>query len=195
MACLLHVRLVIGAVCLSNRRAERFKIQYLASDLKAPCPHLRIPSMSRAGLPTGRCSATVPTRLTVLADSPWMTARSSGRQHLRMAKAAAAGESETWRQATPLATECLGDDLGKDQEPTIADLLIHWYKAVRSRPSRLVDHTPTEPPATARWPHSTISTSVSTSPMAQTRCSRTASPGPSPTANSPTPTTVTASSR
>ena len=79
MPCLLHVRLVFGAVCLSNRRASGSRSNTCPAISRPRCPPLPIPSMSRAGLPTGRCSATAPTRPSrSMADNPWVTARSRG---------------------------------------------------------------------------------------------------------------------
>ena len=45
----------------------------------------------------------------------------AGRQHYRMAKAAAAGQTETWESSNDLVKEYLKYDHGKDQGANIAD--------------------------------------------------------------------------
>ena len=83
----------------------------------------------------------------------------AGRQHYRMAKAAAAGETETWETTNALVTEYLTYDHGQDNGANIADLLLSWYKAGRSWPSPR-STTPTRPRWTPPWPRSTASTSA-----------------------------------
>ena len=65
----------------------------------------------------------------------------AGRQHYRMAKAAAVPETETWESSNALVAEYLAYDHGKDQGANIADLLLYWYKAGTILAFAPVDHT------------------------------------------------------
>jgi hypothetical protein len=65
----------------------------------------------------------------------------AGRQHLRMAKAAAGEETENWETTDQLVTEYLDYDHGKDQGANIADLLLFWYKAGKIKAFAPVDHS------------------------------------------------------
>jgi hypothetical protein len=53
----------------------------------------------------------------------------AGRQHLRMAKAAGYGESETWETSNELVEEYLTYDGGQDDGAVISALLLSWYRA------------------------------------------------------------------
>lgn len=52
----------------------------------------------------------------------------AGRQHLRMAKAAGYGESETWETSNQLVREYLTYDGGQDDGAVISALLLSWYR-------------------------------------------------------------------
>jgi hypothetical protein len=65
----------------------------------------------------------------------------AGRQHARMAKAAAGGEPEAWESSNDLVAEYLAYDGGQDQGANIADLLLYWYKAGQILAFAPVDHT------------------------------------------------------
>ena len=65
----------------------------------------------------------------------------AGRQHYRMAKAAAENETETWEASNDLVKEYLSYDHGKDEGANIADLLLHWYKAGKIVAFAPLDHT------------------------------------------------------
>ncbi len=65
----------------------------------------------------------------------------AGRQHYRMAKAAAGDESQTWESADDLVAEYLTYDHGQDQGANIADLLLYWYQAGKILAFAPVDHT------------------------------------------------------
>jgi hypothetical protein len=67
----------------------------------------------------------------------------AGRQHLRMAKAAAGQEQEKWETSNQLVAEYLHYDHGKDVGANIADLLLTWYRAKRILAFAPVDHTST----------------------------------------------------
>jgi hypothetical protein len=64
-----------------------------------------------------------------------------GREHLRMAKAAAAGITETWETSNALVAEYLAYDHGRDEGAVIADLLLSWYRAGKILGFAPIDHT------------------------------------------------------
>jgi hypothetical protein len=79
--------------------------------------------------------------LTVHGGQPVGDCTFAGRQHLRMAKAAASGTTETWETTDQLVTEYLAYDHGKDEGANIADLLLAWYQAKKILAFAPVDHT------------------------------------------------------
>jgi hypothetical protein len=81
--------------------------------------------------------------LTVNNGQPVGDCTFAGRQHLRMAKAAAGSETETWETTDQLVTEYLAYDHGQDQGANIADLLLTWYQAKKILAFAPVDHTDT----------------------------------------------------
>jgi hypothetical protein len=68
----------------------------------------------------------------------------AGRQHYRMAKAAAGTETEQWETSDQLVAEYLSYDNGQDQGANIADLLLFWYQAGHILAFAPVDHTSPE---------------------------------------------------
>lgn len=64
-----------------------------------------------------------------------------GREHYRMAKAAAGGEAETGETSDALVAEYLEYDHGRDDGANIADLLMAWYKAGKILAFAPVNHT------------------------------------------------------
>ena len=79
--------------------------------------------------------------LTVNDGQPVGDCTFAGRQHYRMAKAAAGGETETWETSDQLVTEYLAYDHGQDDGAVISDLLMAWYKAGKILAFGVVDHT------------------------------------------------------
>ncbi len=65
----------------------------------------------------------------------------AGREHYKMAKAAAGRETETWESSSQLVAEYLRYDHGRDEGANIADLLLAWYKAGKILAFAPVDHT------------------------------------------------------
>jgi hypothetical protein len=65
----------------------------------------------------------------------------AGRQHLRMAKAAAGKLTETWESSSALVAEYLAYDHGQDDGAVISDLLLTWYRAGKILAFAPVDHT------------------------------------------------------
>jgi hypothetical protein len=122
--------------------AERFPIQYLSSYLRAALPAPSYPLDVSAGITEWQMLGNGPDpTLTVNNGQPVGDCTFAGRQHLRMAKAAAGGETETWETTNQLVTEYLAFDHGKDQGANIADLLLAWYKAGKILAFAPVDHT------------------------------------------------------
>jgi hypothetical protein len=121
--------------------AERFNIQYLASYLTSPLPAPTYPIDVTSGI----------TDWHMLGNGPDPTCTShpdgvgdctfAGREHYRMAMAAAEKESETWESSNDLVKEYLKYDHGKDEGANIADLLLAWYNAGKIVAFAPVDHT------------------------------------------------------
>lgn len=120
---------------------ERFDISYVSAYLREPLPPPSYPvNVSGAITDWG-----------MLGNGPDPTCTShpkgvgdctfAGRQHYRMAKAAAGKEAETWETSNQLVAEYLAYDHGKDQGAQIADLLLYWYKAGAILAFAPVDHT------------------------------------------------------
>jgi hypothetical protein len=122
--------------------AERFKINYLSSYLKAPLPAPAYPIDVSGGITQWQMLGNGPDpSLTVNHGQPVGDCTFAGRQHLKMAKATAGGETETWETTDQLVTEYLAYDNGKDVGANIADLLLAWYKAGIILAFAPVDHT------------------------------------------------------
>lgn len=64
----------------------------------------------------------------------------AGRQHAKMAKAAAGHEVEQWEDSDQLVAEYLQYDHGQDIGANIADLLLFWYRNSRILAFAPVDH-------------------------------------------------------
>jgi len=121
--------------------AERFAIQYLSSYLSTPLPPPVYPVDVSAGITDWGMlgngpDPTVPQHPNGVGDCTF-----AGRQHNRMAKAAAAGEQEQWETAAALVNEYLTYAKGKDQGANMAELLLHWYKAGTILGFAPLDHT------------------------------------------------------
>ncbi len=121
--------------------ADRFPIQYLSSYLREPLPAPAYPVDVTGGItdwgmlgngPDPACS----THPDGVGDCTF-----AGRQHYKMAKAAAGGETEDWETSNELVAEYLKYDHGQDRGAQIAELLLHWYKAGVILAFAPVDHT------------------------------------------------------
>lgn len=122
--------------------AQRFDIQYLSSYLKTPLPAPSYPIDVSGGITAWQMLGNGPDpTLTVHNGQPVGDCTFAGRQHLRMAKAAAAGETETWETTDQLVIEYLAYDHGQDQGANIADLLLYWFNAGTIKAFAPVDHT------------------------------------------------------
>lgn len=122
--------------------AERFAINYLTGYLRTPLPAPSYPVDVSVGITEWQMLGNGPDpTLTVNHGRPVGDCTFAGRQHLRMAKAAAGGETETWETTNQLVTEYLKYDHGKDEGANIADLLLAWFHAGKILAFAPVDHS------------------------------------------------------
>jgi hypothetical protein len=121
--------------------AERFKISYLPEYLRERLPPPTYPVNVSGGI----------TDWGMLGNGPDPTCTSypkgvgdctfAGRQHYRMAKAAAGHVVESWETSDQLVAEFFAYVDGKDVGAQLADLLLYWYKAGTILAFAPVDHT------------------------------------------------------
>lgn len=122
--------------------AQRFAIQYLSSYLKTALPAPSYPIDVSGGIVDWDMLGNGPDpTLTVNHGQPVGDCTFAGRQHLRMAKASAGGETETWETTDQLVTEYLAYDHGKDEGANIVDLLLAWFHSGKILAFAPVDHT------------------------------------------------------
>jgi hypothetical protein len=120
---------------------ERFDIQYLSEYLRAPLPAPVYPVDVSGGITDWGMLGNGPDKTCTTRPSGVGDCTFAGRQHNRMAKAAAGSETETWETSNELVAEYLTYDQGKDEGANIADLLLYWYKAGKILAFAPVDHT------------------------------------------------------
>jgi hypothetical protein len=120
--------------------AERFNIQYLSAYLTSPLPAPTYPVDVTAGITDWDMLGNGPDPTCTTHPKGVGDCTFAGRQHNRMAKAAAASETETWESSNALVAEYLKYDHGKDQGANMADLLLYWYKA-----GKIVAFAPLDP--------------------------------------------------
>ena len=121
--------------------AERFRIQYLSSYLAAPLPPPAYPVDVTGGITDWGMLGNGPDPTCTTHPQGVSDCTFAGRQHYRMAKAVAAGETEQWETSDALVAEYLTYDKGQDQGANMADLLLYWYKAGTIRAFAPLDHT------------------------------------------------------
>ena len=121
--------------------AERFPIQYLSSYLSTPLPPPVYPIDVTGGIIDWGMLANGPDPTCTTHPNGVGDCTFAGRQHYRMAKAAAAGQQEKWESSNDLVAEYLAYDKGQDHGANIAELLLHWYKAGTILAFAPVDHT------------------------------------------------------
>ena len=121
--------------------AERFNIQYLSSYLTTPLPPPVYPVDVTAGITDWGMLGNGPDPTCTTYPNGVRDCTFAGREHYRMAKAAAGGETEQWETANDLVAEYLTYDHGQDQGAQIADLLLYWYKAGTILGFAPLDHT------------------------------------------------------
>jgi hypothetical protein len=120
---------------------DRFAIKYVGEYATQPLPAPVYPVDVSGGLTDWKMlgngpDPSVPEHPDGVGDCTF-----AGRQHNRMAKAAAGQEAEAWESAAALVDEYLAYDGGQDQGANIADLLLYWYKAGKILAFAPVDHT------------------------------------------------------
>jgi hypothetical protein len=121
--------------------AERFAIQYLSGYLTAPLPPPVYPVDVSAGITDWGMLGNGPDPTCTTYPNGVGDCTFAGRQHYRMAKAAAGGETEQWETSNDLVAEYLTYDHGQDQGANMADLLLYWYKAGTILAFAPLDHT------------------------------------------------------
>ncbi len=121
--------------------AERFKIQYVTSYLKAPLPAPAYPVDVSGGMSDWQMLGNGPDPTCTTHPNGVGDCTFAGRQHYRMAKAAAGQETEQWEDSDQLVAEYLAYDKGQDVGANMADLLLYWYKAGTILAFAPVDHT------------------------------------------------------
>jgi hypothetical protein len=120
---------------------ERFNIQYLPAYLTSPLPTPVYPVDVTAAIADFGMLGNGPDPTCTKHPKGVGDCTFAGRQHYRMAKAAAAGETAKWESSDELVAEYLAYDHGKDRGANIADLLLYWYKAGKILAFAPVDHT------------------------------------------------------
>jgi hypothetical protein len=111
--------------------ADRFALKYIHEYAKAPFPAAVYPVDVSGGI----------TAWGMLGNDEYGDCTFAGRQHNRMAKAAAAKLTETWETSAELVAEYLAYDHGQDDGAVIADLLLAWYRSGKILAFAPVDHT------------------------------------------------------
>jgi hypothetical protein len=121
--------------------AERLNIQYLSAYLTSPLPAPAYPLDVTAGITDWAMLGNGPDPTCTMHPNGVGASTFVGREHYRMAKAAASGEAPAWESSNDLVAEYFAYDHGKDQGANIEDLLLHWYKAGTILAFAPVDHT------------------------------------------------------
>ena len=99
--------------------AERFAIDFIHRYLRSPLPTPSYPIDVSGGITDWKMLGNGPDpTLTVNGGRPVGDCTFAGRQHVRMAKAAAAGLTETWETTDQLVSEYLAYDRGVDRART-----------------------------------------------------------------------------
>jgi hypothetical protein len=121
---------------------ERLAINFLHRYLRVPLGAPAYPIDVSGGITEWQMLGNGPDpTLTVNGGRPVGDCTFAGRQHLRMAKAAAAKEIETWETTDELVTEYLAYDQGVDRGANISEVLLVWFLSGKIRAFAPVDHT------------------------------------------------------
>jgi hypothetical protein len=121
--------------------AERFAIQYLSSYLTTPLPPPVYPVDVSGGIVDWGMLGNGPDPTLPKYPNGVSDCTFAGRQHNRMAKAAAGSEQEKWETTEALVAEYLAYDKGQDVGANMADLLLYWYQAGKIVGFAPLDHT------------------------------------------------------
>jgi hypothetical protein len=121
--------------------AERFALRYLSGYLRAPLPAAVYPVDVSGGITDWGMLGNGPDPTCTMFPNGVGDCTFVGRQHYKMAKAAAGAEIKRWENSNELVAEYLSYNHGRDQGAQIADLLLYWYKADIILAFAPVDHT------------------------------------------------------
>ncbi len=121
--------------------AERLPIQYLSSYLRTPLPAPVYPIDVSGGISDWGMLGNGPDPTCASHPQGVRDCAFAGRQHYRMAKAAAGHETESWPTSDVVVAEYLAYNQGRDTGANIADLLMSWYRAGTILAFAPVDHT------------------------------------------------------
>jgi hypothetical protein len=119
---------------------QRFAIQYLTGYLHTPLPPPVYPIDVTGGITQWQMLGNGPDPTCTTHPKGVGDCTFAGRQHNRMAKAAAGGIEEQWETSNQLVAEYLAYDNNKDNGANIADLLLYWYRAGTILAFAPVDH-------------------------------------------------------
>ena len=121
--------------------AGRFPLQWIHQYAKTPLPAPAYPVDVSGGITAWGMLANGPDPSCPQYPDGLGDCTFAGRQHDRMAKAAAAKLTEAWETSAELAAEYLAYDHGQDDGAVISDLLLSWYQAGKILAFAPVDHT------------------------------------------------------
>lgn len=123
--------------------AKRLDMAFLHEYAKAPLPPAAYPVDVRGGIADDAwgMAGNGPDPACTVAPEGVGDCGFAGRQHVRLAKAAHYGESETWETSNALVKEYLKYDHGQDQGVNLADVLLYWYRKGIILGFAPVDHT------------------------------------------------------
>jgi hypothetical protein len=116
---------------------------YLSAYLKSPLPAPVYPVDVSGGITAWEMCGNGPDPTCTTYPEGVGDCTFAGRQHYRMAKAAAAHLAETWETSNELVAEYLAYDHGQDDGAAISDLLLSWFKAGKILAFAPVDHSDT----------------------------------------------------
>ena len=111
--------------------ADRFALKFIHQYAREPLPAPVYPVDVSGGI----------TDWGMLGNDEYGDCTFAGRQHNKMAKAAAAKLTEPWETAAALVAEYLAYDHGQDTGAVIANLLLSWYRAGKILAFAPVDHS------------------------------------------------------
>ena len=120
---------------------DRFALRYIHDYAIAPLPAPRYPIDVSGGITDWGMLANGPDPSCPEYPDGLSDCTFAGRQHNKMAKAAAAKLAEVWETSAALAAEYLAYDNGQDDGANIADLLLSWYQAGKILAFAPVDHS------------------------------------------------------
>jgi hypothetical protein len=120
---------------------DRFALRWVHQYARTPLPAPRYPVDVTGGITEWGMCANGPDPACPAYPDGLGDCTFAGRQHNKMAKAAAGHETEAWETSAVLAAEYLAYDHGQDDGAVISDLLLAWYQAGRILAFAPVDHS------------------------------------------------------